>query len=103
MKTSYSLALTALLSSSSAFAMQQDESSLMDDILTKLGSSETVDESKLIDWGVLPYPFVNPEQGFGIGVAAVGLYTPYDWQKAILTRPSPLLLMVQPQALTAWG
>ncbi|ELI0634136.1 BamA/TamA family outer membrane protein [Vibrio harveyi] len=81
MKTSYSLALTALLSSSSAFAMQQDESSLMDDILTKLGSSETVDESKLIDWGVLPGPFVNPEQGFGIGVAAVGLYTPYDWKK----------------------
>ncbi|WP_281188563.1 BamA/TamA family outer membrane protein [Vibrio harveyi] len=81
MKTSYSLALTALLSSSSAFAMQRDESSLMDDILTKLGSSETVDESKLIDWGVLPGPFVNPEQGFGIGVAAVGLYTPYDWQK----------------------
>ncbi len=81
MKTSYSLALTALLSSSSAFAMQQDESSLMDDILTKLGSSETVDESKLIDWGILPGPFVNPEQGFGIGVAAVGLYTPYDWQK----------------------
>ncbi|AIV07790.1 membrane protein [Vibrio harveyi] len=81
MKTSYSLALTALLSSSSAFAIQQDESSLMDDILTKLGSSETVDESKLIDWGVLPGPFVNPEQGFGIGVAAVGLYTPYDWQK----------------------
>ncbi|WJT10056.1 BamA/TamA family outer membrane protein [Vibrio harveyi] len=81
MKASYSLALTALLSSSSAFAMQQDESSLMDDILVKLGSSETVDESKLIDWGVLPGPFVNPEQGFGIGVAAVGLYTPYDWQK----------------------
>ncbi|MHC0518947.1 BamA/TamA family outer membrane protein [Vibrio harveyi] len=81
MKASYSLALTALLSSSSAFAMQQDESSLMDDILTKLGSSETVDESKLIDWGILPGPFVNPEQGFGIGVAAVGLYTPYDWQK----------------------
>ncbi|WP_182025999.1 BamA/TamA family outer membrane protein [Vibrio rotiferianus] len=81
MKASYTLALTALLSSSCAFAMEKDESSLMDDILTKLGSSETVDESKLIDWGVLPGPFVNPEQGFGIGVAAVGLYTPYDWQK----------------------
>ncbi|WP_440888974.1 BamA/TamA family outer membrane protein [Vibrio sp. WZ-1] len=81
MEASYTLALTALLSSSYAFAMEKDESSLMDDILTKLGSSETVDESKLIDWGVLPGPFVNPEQGFGIGVAAVGLYTPYDWQK----------------------
>lgn len=30
---------------------------------------------------MLPGPFVNPEQGFGIGIAAVGLYTPYDWQK----------------------
>ncbi|EGQ8678350.1 BamA/TamA family outer membrane protein [Vibrio parahaemolyticus] len=81
MKASYTLALTALLSSSYAIAIEKDESSLMDDILTKLGSSETVDESKLIDWGVLPGPFVNPEQGFGIGIAAVGLYTPYDWQK----------------------
>ncbi|AGQ92707.1 BamA/TamA family outer membrane protein [Vibrio parahaemolyticus] len=81
MKASYTLALTALLSSSYAIAIEKDESSLMDDILTKLGSSETVDESKLIDWGVLPGPFVNPEQGFGIGVAAVGLYMPYDWQK----------------------
>ncbi|MDK9778554.1 MULTISPECIES: BamA/TamA family outer membrane protein [Vibrio] len=81
MKASYTLALTALLSSSYAIAIEKDESSLMDDILTKLGSSEAVDESKLIDWGVLPGPFVNPEQGFGIGVAAVGLYTPYDWQK----------------------
>ena len=81
MKASYSLAIAALFCTPHVFAMQQDESSLMDDILTKLGSSETVDESKLIDWGVLPGPFVNPEQGFGIGVAAVGLYTPYDWQQ----------------------
>lgn len=81
MKASYSLAIAALFCTPHVFAMQQDESSLVDDILTKLGSSETVDESKLIDWGILPGPFVNPEQGFGIGVAAVGLYTPYDWQK----------------------
>ncbi|WP_061035294.1 MULTISPECIES: BamA/TamA family outer membrane protein [Vibrio] len=81
MKASYSFAIAALFCTPHVFAMQQDESSLMDDILTKLGSSETVDESKLIDWGVLPGPFVNPEQGFGIGVAAVGLYTPYDWQQ----------------------
>ncbi|MCR9908757.1 BamA/TamA family outer membrane protein [Vibrio campbellii] len=81
MKASYSLVIAALFCTPHVFAMQQDESSLVDDILTKLGSSETVDESKLIDWGILPGPFVNPEQGFGIGVAAVGLYTPYDWQK----------------------
>ncbi|WP_394156555.1 BamA/TamA family outer membrane protein [Vibrio campbellii] len=81
MKASYSLVIAALFCTPHVYAMQQDESSLVDDILTKLGSSETVDESKLIDWGILPGPFVNPEQGFGIGVAAVGLYTPYDWQK----------------------
>ncbi|WP_051117013.1 BamA/TamA family outer membrane protein [Vibrio campbellii] len=81
MEASYSLVIAALFCTPHVFAMQQDESSLVDDILTKLGSSETVDESKLIDWGILPGPFVNPEQGFGIGVAAVGLYTPYDWQK----------------------
>ncbi|MCE7730642.1 BamA/TamA family outer membrane protein [Vibrio campbellii] len=81
MKASYTLMVATLLLAPSSFAMQQDDSSLVDDILTKLGSSETVDESKLIDWGILPGPFVNPEQGFGIGIAAVGLYTPYDWQK----------------------
>ncbi|MDK9755003.1 BamA/TamA family outer membrane protein [Vibrio sp. D173a] len=81
MKASYTLMVATLLLAPSSFAMQQDDSSLVDDILTKLGYSETVDESKLIDWGLLPGPFVNPEQGFGIGVAAVGLYTPYDWQK----------------------
>ncbi|YCO00945.1 BamA/TamA family outer membrane protein [Vibrio sp. VNB-15] len=81
MKASYTFALAAMLCTPQTFASQQDDNSLMDDILTKLGSSETVDESKLIDWGVLPGPFVNPEQGFGIGVAAVGLYTPYDWQQ----------------------
>ncbi|MGR5238955.1 BamA/TamA family outer membrane protein [Vibrio alfacsensis] len=74
------IALSALLCPPHTFAEKQD-SGWMDELLTKLGSSETVDDSKLIDWGVLPGPFVNPEQGFGIGVAAVGLYTPYDWQK----------------------
>lgn len=72
--------IVALLSSPVVLA-QDEQSNWLDNLLTQLGSSETVDESKLIDWGVLPGPFVNPEQGFGIGVAAVGLYTPYDWQK----------------------
>lgn len=103
MRASYTLTLTAVLFTTPALATMQDEPSLVDNILTKLGSSETVDESKLIDWGVLPGPFVNPEQGFGIGVAAVGLYPPMIGRKANLTRPSPLLLTVQPRALTAWG
>jgi len=73
-------AMAALLISPMTMA-EEAQSGWMDNLLTQLGSSETVDESKLIDWGVLPGPFVNPEQGFGIGVAAVGLYTPYDWQQ----------------------
>ncbi|KKX60983.1 membrane protein, partial [Vibrio parahaemolyticus] len=81
MRASYPLTLTALLFTTPALATPQVEPTLGENILTKLGSSETVDESKLIDWGVLPGPFVNPEQGFGIGIASVGLYTPYDWQK----------------------
>lgn len=74
--TFLTLGLTA-----NASAAEQSEG-WFDELLTKLGSSETIDESKLIDWGVLPGPFVNPEQGLGIGVAAVGLYTPYDWTKS---------------------
>ncbi|MGF1686624.1 BamA/TamA family outer membrane protein [Photobacterium japonica] len=74
--------LLATLASTSAFAAasaDEQEKGWVDQLLVSLGSSDTVDTSKLIDWGVLPGPFVNPEQGLGIGVAAVGLYTPYDW------------------------
>ncbi|PMH44630.1 hypothetical protein BCU68_12335 [Vibrio sp. 10N.286.49.B3] len=45
-------------------------------VLAFFGSSDEVDVSKGIDWGVLPGPFSNPEQGTGIGIAAVGLYAP---------------------------
>ncbi len=54
---------------------------VLDKVLEKLGASETVDVSKTIDWGILPGPFVNPEQGLGIGIAAVGLYAPPTWQE----------------------
>ncbi|MGY3572543.1 BamA/TamA family outer membrane protein [Vibrio paucivorans] len=60
-------------------AMAEEPQSWLDKMLIALGSSDEVDHSKAIDWGVLPGPFFNPEQGLGIGVAAVGLYTPYDW------------------------
>lgn len=79
MKTNTGFVIAALLLSPVAIA-NEEGSDWLEDILTELGSSETVDHSKLIDWGVLPGPFVNPEQGFGIGIAAVGLYTPSDWQ-----------------------
>ncbi|ELK8308825.1 BamA/TamA family outer membrane protein [Vibrio vulnificus] len=72
----------ALLALTSVSAFAKPQSSWVDNLLEKLGSSDTVDTSKLIDWGVLPGPFVNPEQGLGIGIAAVGLYTPTGWQSA---------------------
>lgn len=71
----------ALLSASAMADTTTGEQGWIDQLLAELGASETVDTSKLIDWGVLPGPFVNPEQGFGIGVAAIGLYTPTGWQQ----------------------
>ncbi|WP_305465364.1 BamA/TamA family outer membrane protein [Photobacterium leiognathi] len=55
------------------------QSGWVDQLLEKLGASETIDTSEGIDWGVLPGPFANPEQGVGFGMAQVGLYSPADW------------------------
>ena len=63
------LVLSTLLMTPPLYAAQW-----VDSLLEDLGSSETVDESKPIDWGVLPGPFYNPEMGVGIGAAAIGLY-----------------------------
>lgn len=52
------------------------QQSWLESLLTSLGSSDTVDVSDGIDWGILPGPFSNPEQGVGIGIAAIGLYAP---------------------------
>ncbi|WP_150790423.1 hypothetical protein [Pandoraea iniqua] len=46
----------------------------LDRLLAKLGAADKVDVSHGMDWGVMPGPFYNPEMGFGIGAAAVGLY-----------------------------
>lgn len=59
----------------------QAQQGLVDRFLAKLGASDEIDVSKGIDWGILPGPFVNPQQGFGVGIAAVGVYAPYDWVK----------------------
>lgn len=91
------LMLSTLLMTPPLYAAQW-----VDSLLEDLGSSETVDESKPIDWGVLPGPFYNPEMGVGIGAAAIGLYR-VDKQEG--TRNTPhcrlLVLPVQPVPL-AW-
>ncbi len=77
MKAITSLPLLVMLPT--AVFAQEQEQDWIDNLLTELGSSETINVEDGIDWGVLPGPFVNPEQGFGFGVAAVGLYAPSDW------------------------
>lgn len=72
-------ALTLLPSKGQAESATKD-SSWFEQLLQDLGASETVDVSQGIDWGVLPGPFVNPEMGLGLGIAAIGLYGTDDWQ-----------------------
>ena len=59
-----------------SISAEEEPRNWVDTFLEELGSSEDIDVSKGVDWAVLPGPFANPEQGFGIGVAAVGLYSP---------------------------
>lgn len=70
----------AVLLSCYAFSISaaEEPQSWVDTFLEELGSSEDIDVSKGVDWAVLPGPFANPEQGFGIGIAAVGLYSPLE-------------------------
>jgi outer membrane protein assembly factor BamA len=73
-----------------AMASLLPDRATIDHVLESLGGSQQqVDESKAIDWGVLPGPFYMPETSLGIGVALVGLYRPdradHDTQLSSLT------------------
>lgn len=55
----------------------QESKSFLDVVLEKLGlDDDKHDESKLIDFSVIPGPFYSPETSLGLGVSAVGLYRP---------------------------
>ncbi|MUJ39226.1 BamA/TamA family outer membrane protein [Aliivibrio fischeri] len=71
---------TVVLLSCYAFSIsaKEEPQSWVDTFLEELGSSEDIDVSQGVDWAVLPGPFANPEQGFGLGIAAVGLYSPLE-------------------------
>ncbi|BBG61036.1 BamA/TamA family outer membrane protein [Providencia rustigianii] len=80
-----------LLSLFISFAPQAQilpERNTIDGWLSELGGENSFDESKTIDWGVLPGPFYTPEMGIGIGTALVGLYR-IDKQDT-LTQPSSI-------------
>lgn len=46
----------------------------IDALLDRLGGSQEINDSKTVDWGVLPGPFYTPETSLGLGLALVGLY-----------------------------
>lgn len=65
------LAISAVMASSSAFALDQQS---VDDFLGKLGADNQYDASKGINWSILPGPFYTPELRLGLGMAAAGVY-----------------------------
>lgn len=73
-KHGYRLTLLSLLVAFSSQAQILPEREQIDGWLSELGGENSFDESKTIDWGVLPGPFYTPEMGLGVGTALVGLY-----------------------------
>lgn len=76
MRTHIYFCLFLLISLPSAFAESFLSRDNIDGWLDKLGGSNHFDDSKTIDWGILPGPFSTPELGVGIGTAIIGLYRP---------------------------
>ena len=77
----------ASLSSPLLFAEEKEneeteERGWFDNILDKLGADGGYDESKAIDFSILPGPFYNPDLKFGIGFSAAGLYKVDDSEDA---------------------
>ena len=68
------LAWSALLVAPIANAGWLPDRERIDGWLAALGGSDTLDESRRVDWGLLPGPFYTPETSFGLGMALAGLY-----------------------------
>ncbi|MEX6156557.1 BamA/TamA family outer membrane protein [Providencia manganoxydans] len=73
----------------------------IDTWLNQLGGSNSFDESKTIDWGLLPGPFYTPEMGIGVGTALVGLYRIDKSDK--ITQPSSIGLSGFASSTGAFG
>ena len=80
------LATIGSLHSSYLLASEQadevKEQGWFENVLDKLGADGGFDESKTIDFSVLPGPFYNPDLQFGIGFSAAGLYKVDDSDEA---------------------
>ncbi|MGO2334411.1 BamA/TamA family outer membrane protein [Providencia sp.] len=73
----------------------------IDGWLNELGGKNSFDESKTVDWGILPGPFYTPEMGLGVGTAIVGLYRIDKEDK--ITQPSSIGLSGFASSTGAFG
>ena len=68
--------------SASEVSDEVEEQGWFENVLDKLGADGGFDESKAMDFSVLPGPFYNPDLKFGIGFSAAGLYKVDDSDEA---------------------
>lgn len=95
------LVLISLFISLSTHAELLPNRQQIDGWLNALGGGDRFDESKTIDWGLLPGPFYTPEMGIGIGTALIGLYR-LD-KKDKITQPSSIGLSGFASSTGAFG
>ncbi len=93
--------INLLIVSTVAYANIFPERQNIDRGLEKLGGADRFDETKTIDWGLLPGPFYTPEMSAGVGVALVGLYRIDKNDK--ISQPSSLSLSGFASATGAFG
>lgn len=95
------LALFSLFITLSSHGQILPERQQIDSWLSELGGENSFDETKAIDWGVLPGPFYTPEMGLGVGTALVGLYRIDKDDK--MTQPSSIGLSGFASSTGAFG
>ncbi len=95
------LALFSLFIALSSQAQIIPQRQQIDGWLSELGGENSFDETKAVDWGVLPGPFYTPEMGLGVGTALVGLYRIDKDDK--MTQPSSIGLSGFASSTGAFG
>lgn len=95
------LALFSLFIALSSHGQIIPQRQQIDGWLSELGGENSFDETKAVDWGVLPGPFYTPEMGLGVGTALVGLYRIDKDDK--ITQPSSIGLSGFASSTGAFG
>lgn len=95
------ITINFLIVFTAAHASMFAERQKIDSWLEKIGGTNSFDETKTVDWGLLPGPFYTPEMSAGVGVALVGLYRIDRNDK--ISQPSSLSLSGFASATGAFG